>query len=409
MKLIQLLLTVSSALLVSVAAASDWPQWRGPHRDGIASGFNSPAAWTPDTLVKKWSVAVGEGHASPVVVGNRVFVFSREGELEFMRCLAVEDGKVHWLDSYAAPYEMHPAARRHGKGPKATPAVADGRVFAVGINGTLTAWDAATGRVLWRKSFTGDFKKTSPAFGAAASPLVDGPNVIVPLGGRNSGALTALDAATGEIRWQWTGDGPGYTSPVIGTFGGERQLITQSQTRCLAVSPADGRLLWEIPFTTSHEQNTVTPVIMDDLVILAGIGKPTFAVRVSGTTAVSVWENRGLTMYMSSPVLNGKRFHGMSDKSLGSLFTLDATNGELLWKSEGRLGDNASITDLGSALLVVNTGGALTIHDKSGDALKEIASYQVSDTAVWASPAVAGNNVLIKDTSTLTLFAVTAR
>ena len=406
MNLLRLLSAVSCALLVSAAPAADWPQWRGPHRDGIASGFNSPAAWTPDTLVKKWSVPVGEGHSSPVVVGSRVFVFSREGDLELMRCLALEDGKVHWLDSYEAPYEMHPAARRHGKGPKATPAVAAGRVFAVGINGTLSAWDAATGRVLWRKSFSGDFKNTSPAFGAAASPLVDGPNVIVHLGGRNSGALTALDAATGEIRWQWTGDGPGYSSPVIGTFGGERQLITQSQTRCLAVSPVDGRLLWEIPFTTSHEQNTVTPVIMDDLVILAGIGKPTFAVRVSGTTAASVWENRGLTMYMSSPVLNGKRLHGMSDKSRGSLFTLDATNGELLWKNEGRLGDNASITDLGSAFLVVNTGGALTIHDKSGDALREIASYQVSDTTVWASPAVAENNVLIKDVSTLTLFAV---
>jgi len=406
MTLLRLFNAVSSALLVSAAPAADWPQWRGPHRDGIASGFHSPAAWTPDTLVKKWSIPVGEGHASPVVASKRVFVFSREGDLEFMRCLALEDGQVHWLDSYEAPYEMHPAARRHGKGPKATPAVAAGRVFALGINGILSAWDAATGRVLWRKSFTGDFKNTSPAFGAAASPLVDGPNVIVHLGGRNSGALTALDAATGEIRWQWTGDGPGYASPVIGTFGGERQLITQSQTRCLAVSPVDGRLVWEIPFTTSHEQNTVTPVIMDDLVVLAGIGKPTFAVRVSGTTAANVWENRGLTMYMSTPVLNGKRLHGMSDKSRGSLFTLDATNGELLWKSEGRLGDNASITDLGSALLVVNTGGALTIYDKSGDALQEIASYQVTDTAVWASPAVAENNVLIKDVSTLTLFAV---
>lgn len=408
MTLLRSFVAVSSALLVSAACAADWPQWRGPHRDGQASGFQSPAAWTPDTLVKKWSVPVGEGHASPVIVGGRVFVLSREGDLEIMRCLALEDGKVHWLDSYAAPYEMHPAALRHGKGPKATPAVAAGRVFAVGINGTLSAWDAATGRVLWRKSFSDDFKNTSPAFGAAASPLVDGSNVIVHVGGRNNGALTAFDATTGDVRWKWSADGPGYSSPVIGTFGGKRQLITQSQTRCLALSPDDGTLLWEIPFVTSHEQNSVTPLIMDDLVILAGIGKPTFAVRVSGTTADPVWENRAITMYMSSPVLNGKRLHGMSDKSRGSLFTLDATTGELRWKSEGRLGDNASITDLGSTLLVVNTAGALTIHDKSNDALKELAKYQVSETAVWASPAVAGNNVLIKDVSTLTLFAVRA-
>jgi outer membrane protein assembly factor BamB len=408
MKLLRLVSAVSSALLVTSLLASDWPQWRGPHRDGITSGFKSPAVWTTETLVRKWSVPVGEGHASPVVVGDRVFIFSREGELEIMRCLALTDGKIVWFDSYEVPYEMHPAARRHGQGPKATPTVADGRVFALGIDGHLSAWDAATGRVLWRKAFSSDFKATSPAFGAAASPLVDGSNVIVHIGGRHHGALTAFDVATGDVRWKWTGDGPGYSSPVIGTFGGERQLITQSQTRCLAVSPVDGTLLWELPFMTSHEQNTVTPLIMDDLVILAGIGKPTFAVRVSGTTATPVWENRGITMYMSSPVLSGKRLYGMSDKARGSLFILDATTGELLWKSEGRLGDNASVTDLGSALLVVNTAGELTIQDKSGDTLKEVASYQVSDTAVWASPAVAGNDVLIKDVSTLTLLAIRA-
>ena len=408
MRLPRLVTAVSSALLITASSVADWPQWRGPHRDGIAAGFQSPATWTTETLEKKWSVPVGEGHASPVVVGDRVFVFSREGELEIMRCLALADGKVLWQDSYEVPYEMHPAARRHNKGPKATPTVADGRVFALGINGALSAWDAATGRVLWRKAFSSEFKQPSPAFGAAASPIVDGANVIVHVGGRNDGALTAFDATTGNVRWQWTGDGPGYSSPVIGTFGGVRQLITQSQARCLAVSPVDGTLLWEIPFMTSHEQNTITPVIIDDLVILAGVGKPTFAVRVSGTTATPVWENRAITMYMSSPVLSGNRIHGMSDKSRGSLFTLDATTGELRWKSEGRIGDNASVTDLGSALLVVNTAGELTIHDKSSDVLKEVASYQVSDTAVWASPAVAGNNLLIKDVSTLTRFAVRA-
>lgn len=408
MTLLRLVSALGSALLVSLASAADWPQWRGPNRDGIASGFQAPTAWTPETLARQWSVPVGEGHASPVVVGERVFVFAREGDQEIMRCLALGDGKVLWTESYPAPYEMHPAALRHGKGPKATPTVAAGRVFALGINGALSAWDAATGRVLWRKTFSGDFKATSPAFGAAASPLVDGSNVIVPIGGRNNGALAAFDVATGDIRWKWTGDGPGYSSPVIGTFGSERQLITQSQTRCVAVSPVDGTLRWEIPFLTSHEQNSVTPLIVNDLVIFAGVSKPTFAVRVSGSSATIVWENRGTTMYMSSPVLKGNRLLGMSDKSRGSLFTLDVTTGELLWKSEGRIGDNASVTDLGSLLLVVNTAGELTLHDPASDVLKEVARYRVSDQPVWASPAVAGNQLLIKDVATLTLFTVRA-
>lgn len=399
---------ICAALGIATAPASDWPQWRGPNRDGVAAGFKAPTAWTPNALAKQWSVTVGEGHASPVVAGDRVFVFAREGEREIMRCLALADGKLLWRETYDAPYEMNFAARGHGKGPKATPVVAGGRVFALGIAGHFSAWDAASGRVLWRKEFSGEFKATSPDFGAATSPMVDGTNVIIFVGGKNSGALTALDAATGAVQWKWTGDGPGYASPIIATLGGVRQLITQSQSRCLAVSPADGKLLWELPFNTSYDQNSVTPLVVGDLVIFGGVGKPTFAVKVAGTTATTAWETREITMYMSSPVLNGSRLHGMSDKSRGSLFTLDAATGKLLWKSDGKLGANASITDIGSALLVVNDAGELTVHDKSGDTLKELARYKVADTPVWASPALTGHRILIKDLTTLTLFNVGA-
>jgi outer membrane protein assembly factor BamB len=401
------LASIFAALLAAAdLPAADWPQWRGPNRDGVARDFKAPATWAPNALAKQWSVTVGEGHASPVVAGDRVFVFAREGDREIMRCLALADGKLIWRETYEAPYEMNMAARGHGKGPKATPTVTDGRVFALGIAGHFSARDAATGRVLWRKDFAGEFKATSPDFGASASPIVDGANVIIHVGGKNSGALTAFDAATGAVKWKWTGDGPGYASPVIATFGGVRQLITQSQSRCLAVSPADGTLIWEMPFTTSYDQNSVTPLVVGDLVIFGGVGKPTFAVKVAGATATTAWETREITMYMSSPVLNGSRLHGMSDKSRGSLFTLETATGKLLWKSEGRLGANASVTDLGRVLLVVTDAGDLTVHDTTGDALKELAKYKVADTPVWASPALAGNRILIKDLTTLTLFTV---
>ncbi|MBI5770547.1 MAG: PQQ-binding-like beta-propeller repeat protein [Verrucomicrobia bacterium] len=398
--------TLAAATAPASASAADWNQWRGPNRDGVAAGFKAPATWTPNALAKKWSVTVGEGHASPVVAGDRVYVFSREGDREIMRCLALADGKLLWRETYEAPYEMNFAARGHGKGPKATPVVAAGRVFALGIAGHFSAWDAASGRVLWRKDFAGEFKAASPDFGASASPIVDGENVIIHVGGNKGGALTAFAAATGSVKWKWTGDGPAYTSPVIGTFGGVRQLITQSQKHCLAVSPADGKLLWEIPFTTSYDQNIITPILMGDTVIFAGIGKPTFAVKVSAKGADTLWEAREITMYMSSPVLSGTRLHGMSDKSRGSLFTLDAKTGQLLWKSEGKLGANASVTDIGGALLVLNDAGELTVHTKSDAALKEVARYKVTDTPVWASPALAGDRILIKDLTTLTLFAI---
>ena len=398
--------TAPALLSTLVATAADWNQWRGPHRDGIATGFKAPAAWTADALAKKWTATVGEGHSSPVVVGDRVYVFAREDDREVMRCLAIANGKVLWQEGYAVPYEMNPAARGHGKGPKATPAVVDGRVFTLGINGHVSAYDAKTGAVLWRKDFASDYTSTSPAFGAAASPLVDGNNMIVHVGGENSGALTAFDVATGKVNWKWDGDGPGYASPVIATLGGIRQLLTQSQKHCLAVSPASGKLLWKIPFTTPYDQNSVTPLVAGDLVIFGGIQKPTFAVKVKGTETTPAWEAREITLYMSSPVLDGATLYGMSDKQRGSLFAMNATTGAVQWKGEGRLGENASLTDVGSALLVVSTSGEMTVQQKTENSLKELAKYKVADSPVWASPAVAGDQILIKDKTALTLFKV---
>ncbi len=394
------------ASLLPAARAADWPQWRGPGRDGVVPGFQAPATWSAASFVKQWSLAVGEGHASPIVVGDRVYQFSREGDREVMRCLALADGKPLWRDAYAAPYSMNLAARGHGKGPKATPAVADGRVFALGIAGALSAYDAATGRVLWRKTFAGEFKHTAPDFGAATSPLVDGDVVIVHVGGEDQGALTAFDTATGAVRWRWTGDGPAYASPVIATFGGIRQLVTQSQERCLALSPADGRLLWEIPFSTSYDQNSVTPIVAGDLVVFGGVGKPTFAVKVSGTSAVRVWEARDITLYMSTPVLSGPRLFGMTDKHKGSLFSLDLATGRVLWKTEGKLGANAALLDLGSAVLVAAEPGYVSVHAKAGDTLPELAKIKVGDSPLWAHPAVAGQRLLFKDAGALHVYAV---
>jgi outer membrane protein assembly factor BamB len=400
-------LIVGSLLPTLVGAAADWNQWRGPNRDGIAADFKAPATWTTDSLSKKWTVTVGEGHASPVVVGERVYIFARDEDKEIMRCLSIADGKLVWQEAYAAPYEMNPAARGHGKGPKSTPTVANGRVFALGINGHLSAYDAASGAVLWRKDFAGDFKSTAPVFGASVSPIVDGNNVIVHVGGESSGALTAFDTATGKVSWKWDEDGPAYASPVIATLGGVRQLITQSQKHCVALSPINGKLLWKIPFTTPYDQNCVTPVVVGDVVIFGGIQKPMFGVKMTGAIPDTVWETNEITVYMSTPVLNGTTLYGMSNKQRGSLFAMNATTGAVLWKGEGRLGENASLTDIGSALLVVTDNGELIVQQKTADALKELMRYKVADSPVWASPAIAGDQILIKDKTSLMLYKVT--
>jgi outer membrane protein assembly factor BamB len=259
--------------------------------------------------------------------------------------------------------------------------------------------------VLWRHTFA-DFKSTSPGFGASASPLVDGTNVIVHVGGDDNGSLTAFDVTSGKITWQWRGDGPAYASPIITTLGGIRQLITQSQKHCLAISPADGKLIWKLPFTTSYEQNIVTPVVVDERVIFGGVNKPVFAVTLTGTEPATVWETNEIALYMSTPVLDGTTLYGMSTKQRGSLFSMNALTGAVLWKGEGRLGENASLTDIGPALLVMSDSGELSVHQKSGPTLKEVMKYKVADSPVWASPAVSGAQVVIKDKTRLTLYRV---
>jgi outer membrane protein assembly factor BamB len=349
---------------------------------------------------------VGEGHSSPVVVGDCVFIFTRDDDKEVMRCLSTVNGKLVWQDAYPVPYEMNPAARNHGKGPKSTPAVANGTVFALGINGHLSAYDAGTGAIRWRKDFARDFKSTAPVFGASASPIVESGNVIVHVGGDDSGALTAFDAATGNVKWQWDGDGPAYTSPIIASLGGIRQVITQSQKYCLAVSPSDGRLLWKLPFSTPFDQNSVTPVVVGDLVIFGGVQKPTFALKVRGADVATAWETREITMYMSSPIVDNTTVYGMSDKQRGSLFIINASDGSVVWKGEGRLGANASLTDVGSAILVMTDTGELIVQEKARTSLKELAKFKVANSPVWASPAVVGDQIFIKDKTTLTLYKV---
>jgi outer membrane protein assembly factor BamB len=396
------------ALVGAALASTDASGWRGPGRDGLLASFDAPTAW-PAGLTQRWQVEVGEGHASPVVAGEQVFVLSRKGADEVVSALALADGKVLWQKSYPAPYQVNPAAAAHGPGPKSTPAVGDGRLFTLGIGGILTAWDAKTGEVLWRQDFAGRFKTTSPLFGTAMSPLLDGRTLIVDVGGHDSGALLGLDAATGKELWSRPEDGPGYASPVVGELGGVRQLVTLTQGHVVGVNVASGELLWQIPFDTEYFQNTVTPVVYRDLVIFSGIEKPVVAVRPAREggrwKTTEVWRNADFPLYMSSPVLLGDRLCGMSHKKKGQLFCLDAATGKTLWSDEGRRGSNAALWASGDTLLVLGADADLWIFQAAPASVREIAHYEAAKSSTWASPAIAGDRILVKDVKALTLWS----
>jgi outer membrane protein assembly factor BamB len=393
-----------STLTPHAQAPQEWSQWRGPRRDGSAP-FTPPAVW-PKTLTKRWSVAVGAGHASPVIAGRRVIVHARQGEREITRAIDLESGKEVWRDDYAAPYSMNPAARGHGPGPKSTPAVANGRAFTFGISGILSAYDVATGKLHWRV----DAPAAPPEFGTAMSPLVDGTNVIVHIGANDQGALVAFDTASGKRRWQWTGDGPGYASPVVATIAGARHLITQSENAVIGIDPANGALLWRIPFRTNFDQNSVTPVVVNDLVIYSGLENATVAVRISRKGSAwatqQVWGNEQVSMYMSTPVVVDETLFGLSHRNRGQFVALDIQTGRSLWMTPGREGDNASLIAAGPVLLLSTTQGELIVARPDREWFAEIRRYQVAESAVWAHPAIAGTAIVIKDLDTLICWSV---
>jgi len=390
------------------APAAEWPQWRGPNRDGVAAA-SAPKAW-PKELKERWRVNVGVGHSSPVVAAGRVYHFTRAGEAEVLLCLDAATGKELWRsEPLPVPYEMNPAARGHGKGPKSTPVVASGRVYTLGIAGALSAHDAQTGRLVWRKEFSKQFPATSPLYGTAMSPLVEGGLLVAHVGGHDGGALTAFDAATGAVRWSYDADGPAYSSPVAATLGGERQIMTFTQKEFVSVSAATGRPLWRLPARTSYDTNSVTPVVFGDTVILSLEGQGMVAVRPArqgaGWAAPEVWRNREHELYMNSPVLGGGTLYGFSTRKKGQLFALDAATGRTLWQGPGRAGENAALVLAAGSLLALTNDASLIVLPAGAREYAPAAQYAVAQSQTWAHPILTRDGLIVKDETTLAFYS----
>jgi outer membrane protein assembly factor BamB len=389
----------------SAQGPGDWPQWRGPRRDGTLTSFTEPKVW-PETLTQRWKITVGEGYSTPIIIGNRVYQFSRQEENEIMRAVDAATGKVIWESSYPAPFNLMSAAKRHGPGPKSTPTFADGRLFTLGMSGIVTAWDAATGKQLWQKPAG----PVQPLYHTAMSPLVDRGLMILHVGGQNAGALTAFDAATGAEKWTWTGDGPGYGSPIIVELGGTRQVVLFSQKNLVGVNAADGRLLWSVPFEARSTTNSITPLLYGNTLIVSGQGKPLAAYTISGAggkwAADLAWENPALSMSFSNGVLVGDALFSMSPLNSGQFFWADAKTGKALWTSAPRQAGNASITRSGNLLFVLTDEGKLMVARADTAGFEPLKTYTVATSATWAPPVIAGNRIFVKDVDTLALWTL---
>ncbi len=387
----------------SFAFAQDWPQWRGPNRDGKAAGFTAPQTW-PKSLVQKWKQTVGAGDASPALVGDRLYVFAREGDNEVTRCLKVADGTEVWQNKFPAALIPPPDGRDH-PGPRSSPAVADGKVVTIGVWGNLGCINAADGKDVWRKD---EFPKITPKFHVATSPLIMDGMVVAHLGGAGNGALMAFDLATGEQKWKWAAEGPGYASPIVATLGGVKQIVTMTEKSVVGVS-TDGKLLWQVPFVPQGmAYNAATPIIDGQTVIFTGQGRGTKAVKIERTgdefKAQEVWSVSPAVQF-STPVLKDGLLFAVS--ASGNLFCLNAQTGLPGWTDKAKLGRGyGAMVDAGSVVLALPDNSELIAFKPADKQLEELARIKVADTPTYAYPVIAGKSVFVKDKDAVTMWTL---
>ena len=392
-------------LIAPGAAAEDWPQWRGPNRDGVVSGSGVPSVW-PSGLTQQWSVEVGSGYATPLLVGDRLYLFTRQGDDEVMLAMNPASGDILWRSAYAAPFEMNPATAPHGPGPKSTPAYADGRLFTLGMSGMVTAFDATSGEQIWQT----ESPPVEPLYHTAMSPIVDGDIVIFHVGGHDDGALTAFDVASGEVRWRWPGDGPAYGSPVVTELEGVRQVVAYTQDHYVGVDVETGELLWRRPFSTEYQTTSQTPVIFEGLIVQAGRGNGITAFRVvregEAWTTDDEWHTDEASMHMTNGVVLDGVLFGLSHLNSGQYFGVDLRSGEVVWKGNPRQAENAAILRAGDSILSLQDDAQLLILERTSSGFDVVTQYEVADSATWTQPTLAGNRLFVRDVSSLTLWTL---
>jgi outer membrane protein assembly factor BamB len=420
-------------LSVNWAVAQDWPQWRGPNREAKAAGFNVPTTW-PKELTEKWKVTVGNGDATPALVGDKLYAFTRQGSDEILRCVNVADGKEIWQDKYEAQPATGPAGQHPG--PRSSPTVAEGKVVTLGVRGTLTCYDAASGKQQWRK----DQIQGYPRFFTSSSPIVVDGLCIAQLGGAKNGALVAYNLTTGDEKWKWSGDSPAYASPVLMTVNGTKLIVAETEGKIVAVNVADGKLAWEAPFAAQRmNYNAASPIVEDQTLFYLGGGRGVTAVKIekegNSFVAKELWSNKQTSVQFNTPVLKNGLLFGLSDRN--EFFCMNAQNGKTLWTAPvggqtasaapapgqqpggrggrggrggmrggmGR-GGYGSIVDAGSALAALTPSEQLIFFQPSDKAFTELARYKVANTPTYSYPILTGNRIYIKDQDSVILWTI---
>ncbi len=393
-------------------SANYWTDFRGPNRDGHYAERTIGTNWPAGGLKEFWRQPIGGGYASFVVADGRAFTIEQRRDEETVTAYDVATGRELWAHRYPALFQEEMG----GEGPRATPTWHDGKLYSLGAQGELCCLDAATGRAIWRKNILTEFNATGLYFGLSASPLVVDEKLIVmsgeplaPVKGLTNFGVLALNKQTGAKLWMALPEKAAYASPMLVTLAGERQILVNAARRVVGLRPADGALLWEIPWRVQYDNAIAQPVLVSSnrFMLSAGYGGGSALVEVSrsgeGFSARQVWKNLNLKNKFNSSVFHEGFLYGLDE---GILTCLDAGTGVRRWK-DGRYGYGQMLLASGH-LVILGGEGDLALVQATPERHVELARFPALKGKTWNHPTIAGGRLFVRNAVDMACYDLSA-
>ena len=386
----------------SDVGAEDWPQWRGPNRDGISEEVGILKEWHNGGPRVLWRVPLGEGFSGISVADGRVYTMFSEGDDEFIVCLDASNGSEIWrFRSDSNYYEAE-----GGNGPRATPTIDGEFLFTVSAQGKFYALNNANGDKVWSYDLIKDFTSYMPRWGFSSSPLVEGDMLFVEVGGNNGKFIVAFDKTNGDVLWTSHMDKLGYASPIAVTIGGVRQLIVFAGLRLLSVSTDDGELFWTYPWRTGRfDVHAATPIFIapDKIYISSAYGKGAAVLRVKVTDSPEsgvrnnieveeIWRSEKVQNRLATSVLHDNHIYGFHRTILKCI---DASTGMEKWKTRGFGEGTLMLAD--EHLIILGDRGKLGLAEATPSAYHEVASAEVLSGLCWTVPTLANGRLYARN------------
>lgn len=400
-------LAVLLAPSLAFTAEQIWPQWRGPERTGRIDGPTWPTALKDEHLQQLWRVELGPSYSGPIVTAERVFVTeTKDKNTEVVRALDRRTGKEIWQASWPGSLSVPFFAKANGDWIRATPAYANGRLYVAGMRDVLVCFDTESGKEIWRFDFSVTFKTPLPAFGFVCSPLVDGEHVYVQAGA----AVCKLKAENGSVVWRSLEDGGGmwgsaFSSPIIATLAGQRQLIVQTREKLAGLDLESGKVLWSQTIPAFRGMNILTPIQVGDTLFTSAYGGKTFRFELKRTDDTfkleTLWTHRA-EGYMSTPVVHdGHVYLHLRNQRL---CCFDLKTGEQKWVSGQGFGKYWSMIAQGDRILGLDERGILFLLKANPEKLEILDQRRLTDQETWAHLAISDDALFIRELNAITAY-----